>query len=153
MPKAKSAAAKALEVDDHLAEAPASLGYASFTPFILSTSVLSVVMKKPWRWRERGSGASLGLLGYAHARSGERNEALRMIEELRAASKHGFVPAFFFALVYAGLEDRDLAFAWLEKVHEERFNRLAYLKSETLWDPLRSDSRLADLVRRIGIPQ
>jgi len=57
MPKAKSAAAKALEVDDHLAEAPASLGYASFTPFILSTSVLSVVMKKPWRWRERGSGA------------------------------------------------------------------------------------------------
>src|SRR6476660_9758239 len=45
------------------------------------------------------------LLGYSHARLGERTEALRMIEELKTASKQSFVPAFLFALVYAGLED------------------------------------------------
>jgi hypothetical protein len=75
-----------------------------------------------------------------------------MIEALKAASKQTFIPAFFFALVYAGLEDKDQAFTWLEKAYEERFNRLAYLKLEALWDPLCSDSRFTDLLRRIGIP-
>jgi len=101
----------------------------------------------------RGHAASLALLGYAHARLGERNEALHMIEELRALEKRNFVPAFSFALVYAGLEDKDQAFTWLEKSCDERFNRLAYVKVEALWDPLRSDPRFADLLRRIGLPQ
>jgi tetratricopeptide (TPR) repeat protein len=100
----------------------------------------------------RNSATSRALLGYSHARLGERTEALRMIEELKTASKQSFVPAFLFALVYAGLEDKDQAFTWLEKAYEERFNRLAYLKLEALWDPLRSDSRFTDLLRRIGIP-
>src|SRR6266404_5064426 len=100
----------------------------------------------------RRSATSLAFLGYSHARLGERKEALRMIEELKAASQQSFVPALFVALVYAGLEDKDQAFIWLEKAHEERFNRLAYLKVEALWDPLRSDPRFADLLRRVGIP-
>ena len=62
------------------------------------------------------------------------------------------VTAFFFALVYAGLEDKDQAFLCLEKACEERFNRLAYIKVEALWNSLRSDSRFAELLRRIGIP-
>ena len=55
-----------------------------------------------------------------------------MIEELKAASKQSFVPALFIALVYAGLEDKDQAFTWLDKAYEERFNRLAYLKVDPL---------------------
>jgi tetratricopeptide (TPR) repeat protein len=100
----------------------------------------------------RRNATSLAFLGYSHARLGERKEALRMIEELKAASQQSFVPALFVALVYAGLEDKDQAFTWLEKAYEERFNRLAYLKVEALWDPLRSDPRFADLLRRVGIP-
>src|SRR6266702_813045 len=96
--------------------------------------------------------ASLALLGYSHARLGERKESLQVIEALKAASKQSLVPAFSFAVVYAGLEDKDQAFSWLEKAYDERFNRLAYLKVEALWDPLRSDSRFADLLRRVGIP-
>ena len=75
-----------------------------------------------------------------------------MIEELKAASQQSLARALFVALVYAGLEDKDQAFIWLEKAYEERFNRLAYLKVEPLWDPLRSDPRFADLLRRVGIP-
>ena len=75
-----------------------------------------------------------------------------MIDKLEASSKQSFVPAFFVALVYAGLEDKDQAFTWLEKAREERFNRLAYLKIDALWDPIRSDPRFADLLRRVGIP-
>ena len=100
----------------------------------------------------RRNATSLAFLGYSRARLGERKEALRMIEDLKAASQQSFVPALFVALVYAGLEDKDQAFTWLEKAYEERFNRLAYLKVEALWDPLRSDPRFADLLRRVGIP-
>ena len=76
-----------------------------------------------------------------------------MVEELRELAKRSFVSSFSFALVYAGLEDRDQAFTWLEKACEERFNRLAYVKVEAFWDPLRSDPRFAELLRRIGLPQ
>jgi hypothetical protein len=47
--------------------------------------------------------------------------------------------------------NKDQAFAWLEKDFEQRSGVLAYI---TWWIPLedlRSDSRYADLVRRIGL--
>jgi len=78
--------------------------------------------------------------------------ALAAIKELRAYSNKSFVPAFFIAVVYAGLEDKDQAFLWLEKGYDERYNRFAYLTLEAFWDPLRSDDRFSNLVRRIGIP-
>ena len=60
--------------------------------------------------------------------------------------------AISFAVVYVGLGDKEQAFAWLEKAYEERTNFLAYLKVQTTFDPLRSDPRFADLVRRVGLP-
>jgi hypothetical protein len=63
------------------------------------------------------------------------------------------VSAFSFAVIYLGLGEKDQAFAWLEKAYEERSFLLAYLKVDPIWDPLRSDPRFADLVRRIGLPQ
>jgi tetratricopeptide (TPR) repeat protein len=95
----------------------------------------------------------LALLGYARARSGGRSEAMDIIEELRATLQSSFVPALCFALVYTGLEEADQAFTWLTKACDERHNRLAYLKVEALWDPLRSDSRFTDLLRTFGIQE
>jgi serine/threonine-protein kinase len=100
----------------------------------------------------RTSVPSLALLGYAHARLGETKASLEIIDKLKAASKESFVPALFVALVYAGLEEKDQAFTCLEKACEERFYRLAYLKVEALWDPIRRDPRFSDLLRRVGIP-
>ena len=70
---------------------------------------------------------------------------------LRLPRRRG-IPAVSLRAVYAGLGEKDQAFAWLEKAYEERTSRLSYLKVEPLWDPLRSDPRFADLVRRIGLP-
>jgi hypothetical protein len=83
---------------------------------------------------------------------GERNQALRLLEQLTAASTQRYVPAVFYALVYVGLAEKEQAFLWLEKAYEERTNSLAYLKVTATWDPLRSDPRFADLVHRIGLP-
>ena len=100
----------------------------------------------------RSSAMSLALLGYTRARIGERGQALRAIEQLTAASKQTYTPAFSFAWIYAGLGDRDHAFEWLERAREERFTRLAYLRQEAFWEPLRSDPRFSELLRRIGFP-
>jgi serine/threonine protein kinase/Tfp pilus assembly protein PilF len=140
---------KTLELDPNYAVAHALLGqshsckgaYREALPHLEKCYALS-----------RGGTASLALLGYAHARLGDRSQALRMIGELSAAAKQTFVSAFFSALVHAGLEDKDDAFTWLDKACEERFNRLAYAKVEALWDPLRSDPRFSELLRRIHIP-
>jgi len=100
-----------------------------------------------------GSGRALAALGSAHARSGDRREALRVLEQLNAISKQRYVPSHQFADVSIGLGDKDQAFAWLDKVYDERSSYLTWLKVEPLFDPLRSDPRFADLVRRVGLPQ
>jgi serine/threonine protein kinase/tetratricopeptide (TPR) repeat protein len=141
---------KTLEMDPNYAIAYAVLGQAYLGKGLYRQALPDL---DKYLALSRGSASSLELLGYAYARLGERNEALRMVEELRALAKRSFVSSFSFALVYAGLEDRDQAFTWLEKACEERFNRLAYVKVEAFWDPLRSDPRFAELLRRIGLPQ
>jgi tetratricopeptide (TPR) repeat protein len=146
---------KTLEMDTNYAVAYAVLGqvyaarlYREALTDLAKFSVLSQGGAASFA----GKNEVLALLGYSHARLGDRNEALRILDELGAVSKLTFVTAFFFALVYAGLEDKDQAFIWVETACEERFNRLAYLKVEALWDPLRPDPGFAELVRRVGIP-
>ena len=92
------------------------------------------------------------LHGYACARAGRRPDALHALESLRALSAKRFVSAFAMAAVYVGLDDRDKAFEWLEKAYEERSGWLVYLGIEPAFDPLRTDSRFQDLVRRIHLP-
>jgi TolB-like protein/Tfp pilus assembly protein PilF len=99
----------------------------------------------------RRSSWALALLGYAHARSGAGIRALEIVAELERTAKSSFVPALCFALVYAGLEEADQAFAWFAKASDERHNRLAYIKVEALWDRVRSDPRFAELLRGFAI--
>ncbi len=99
-----------------------------------------------------GSPAALFSLAYVHVRSGERSQGLRELNELRALSKQRYVPSDYFAIVYLWLGDKDQAFTWLEKAYEERTGFLPWLKVSPTWDPLRSDPRFQDLLRRIGLP-
>ncbi len=57
------------------------------------------------------------------------------------------------AVNYALMGDKDHAFLWLEKAYEQRASELIFLKVDREWENLRSDSRYADLLRRIGFPQ
>ncbi len=58
--------------------------------------------------------------------------------------------AFEMAEIFAQLGKKDQAFAWLEKAYEERSLMMMYLKVAPNLDPLRSDPRFADLLRRVG---
>jgi hypothetical protein len=54
--------------------------------------------------------------------------------------------------VYAGLDDKDQAFAWLDKAFEGRNHWLVWLNRDPRWDRLRTDPRFADLKSRVGLP-
>jgi hypothetical protein len=54
-------------------------------------------------------------------------------------------------LIYVGLGDRDRAMIALNKAYGARFKASILLRPA--FDPLRSDPRFQDLLRRIGLPQ
>ena len=92
-----------------------------------------------FRWaHETGARAALGLLGYALARGGSRDEALNILSDLLAGRQysHG---AFGIALVYTGLRDYDRAFAWLYKAAEEGSSRVYIV--DPLFEDLHRDPR------------
>ncbi|MDQ3253857.1 MAG: hypothetical protein M3R15_08120, partial [Acidobacteriota bacterium] len=62
----------------------------------------------------------LGYLGYAYAAAGKKAEAQKVLEELKELSKQRYVSAYNIACVYAGLNDKDQAFKWLERAYQER---------------------------------
>ena len=92
-------------------------------------------------------------LGYAYAASGNRTKAEKVLGQLQALGTQQYVPPFTSALIYAGLGDKDQAFAWLEKAYTERSVWMPSLKVDPKFDSLRSDSRFAELVRRVGLPK
>jgi TolB-like protein/DNA-binding winged helix-turn-helix (wHTH) protein/Flp pilus assembly protein TadD len=90
-------------------------------------------------------------LAYAYAVSGQREEAMKIVKNLEdRQSRHSSTDANI-ALIYVGLGDRDQAMVWLDKAYQARFNPSILLRPA--WDPLRSDARFQDLLRRIGLPQ
>ncbi|MCX6173794.1 MAG: protein kinase [Ignavibacteriales bacterium] len=93
----------------------------------------------------------LGNLGYAYARSGKKNEAIKVLNQLFEFSKKGYTLSNQIAMVYAGLDDKDQAFEWLEKGYNEQNRNLGFLKVHPMWDNLRSDSRYTTLLKKMGL--
>src|SRR5882724_9485704 len=93
-------------------------------------------------------------LGYAYAVSGNKAEAEKIILQLKEQSeqsKQFYVPAYGIATIYAGLGDKERAFAYLEKEYANGAFYLNYLKVDPEVDNLRSDPRFADLLRRVRL--
>ena len=85
--------------------------------------------------------------------AGWKGALTKGIEARQAQHKTGHSSAYWIAALYSDLGDKDHAFQWLNIAYQERDNRLRFLKTDFLLDPLRSDSRFAELVRKVGLPQ
>ena len=59
-------------------------------------------------------------------------------------------PAPLYATAYSGMGQKDEALAWLEKAYAKHSNVVSALKVDPIYDPLRSDPRFQDLLRRVG---
>jgi TolB-like protein/DNA-binding winged helix-turn-helix (wHTH) protein/Flp pilus assembly protein TadD len=96
-----------------------------------------------------GSTAFSANLAYAYAVSGMRDEAVKILSDLKNRSQNGFSNAPEIALVYVGLDEKDQAMIWLEKAYAERFSPWVLMRPA--FDPLLPDPRYQDLLRRIGL--
>jgi len=96
---------------------------------------------------------TLAAFGHLYAVTGQKGKAQQMLKDLTALSRSGksYVSPYYFAIVYAGLEENDLAIEWLNKAYAEKSDYLVYLNVEPLLDSLRSDARFAELVHRVGL--
>ena len=94
----------------------------------------------------------LPYLGYAAALEGKRAQARLIAKELEAKYNKGEAQGYDVAILYAGMGDRDQAFAWLEKNFQTRGAQLTTITIEPVFDSLRGDPRFASLLQRMGIP-
>jgi len=91
-------------------------------------------------------------LGYGYAVTGRRAEAEKVLDKLKELSKQQYVSAVWRAKIYAGLAEKDKAFEWLEKAYEDHsIVSVGYIKTNPMFDPLRTDPRYADLLRRTNL--
>jgi tetratricopeptide (TPR) repeat protein len=91
-------------------------------------------------------------IGRAYRVGGYNNALGVFVRELEVSSHSTYIPAWYIASVYGFKGDKDQAFAWLERAYTEKEDGVDTL-NEPIWDPLRSDPRFQDLLRRVGLPR
>jgi tetratricopeptide (TPR) repeat protein len=69
------------------------------------------------------------VLAYAYALAGQRDEALKILDHYQELAKHQYISPCNFAIIHAGLGDKDHAFEYLNKAYEERAQSLIQLVS------------------------
>jgi tetratricopeptide (TPR) repeat protein len=94
-----------------------------------------------------------GHLGRAYIKAGRLADGRRILSELQAGFRKNGVGAYEIAFIYAALGDTDKAFQWLDEAYRNRDPGLKFLKVDCAVDVLRSDPRLKELERRVGLPQ
>ena len=98
-----------------------------------------------------GNSSYVADFAFAYAVAGNRNEALKILEELFKRSKQGYVSQYAIASIYAALEKNDQAFEFLEEAFKERDRSLLLLKIDPRVDNLRADPRFIALLEKVGL--
>lgn len=92
-------------------------------------------------------------LAHAYASAGNAGKARELITELEAEAASRYVSPANLAVAYVGVGDRDAAMACLERAFVERSQGLTFLKIDPVYDPLRTDPRFTELLRRVNFPR
>jgi len=96
----------------------------------------------PWFW---------SMLAYSYGRAGQLQRARRELEKLEKVSRHEQLDPVVMLWAHLGVGNKEEALADLEKAYSEHFGIMTTLKVEPSFDPLRSDPRFQDLLRRVGL--
>ena len=138
---------KTLERDPHFVLASYSL-YE-----IYSQKKMPSEMDQALREMQASGQEGLAMMGAApgDAMVGRAAKARKELLELIRLQSQGKHLAYVIAMVYAGLGDRDQAFHWLDVAYNARDGSLILLKTDPTFDPLRGDSRFADLLHEMNL--
>lgn len=74
------------------------------------------------------------------------------LKEALAHPHQKYIQPSYVAQLFVHLRDWDNALEWLNRGYESRDSLLIYLKADPAWDPIRSDPRFIELVRKVGVP-
>ena len=92
----------------------------------------------------------LGLLAHAYGLSGNKMEAEKILDQLKALSKARYVSAYSFALAYLGLGNKEEALSRLEQSYQDRAGAdIGWIRVDHLLDPLHGDPRFEALAEKI----
>jgi len=91
----------------------------------------------------------IAALGAEYAKAGNREQARKAIEQLNHFQ--AYVPPCSLAWVYLALGDNNTALDFLEKAYQERSGCVSSLKVFPEWDPLRSNPRFIELLKKVGL--
>jgi eukaryotic-like serine/threonine-protein kinase len=87
----------------------------------------------------------------SHVQAGDRAAAEKVRGELDALTKRRYVSRHDLSLVSLALGDRRAALDWLEKAYEDRNWYMPWIHVDPRFDPIRSEPRFVDLVRRMKL--
>jgi tetratricopeptide (TPR) repeat protein len=96
--------------------------------------------------------SAIYLKGWLYGISARREDALRMLEELKEQAKIRYIAPIHFAVIYAGMGDID---AWRKAMwasYEQRATSLTLFRVLPFFESLRSDPVYEEIVRNIGLP-
>ena len=148
--QAAEQALRVLEVDPTFYRAYGDLGRAYEQQGKLSQAIAA------FRKIVTASGRSpayLPQLAHAYGLAREREKATKLLQELQRLSKKQHVAPHAFAVVFAGLGDKEQTLAWLERAYTARDEVLPFLRVNPRLGFLHDDARFQDLVRRMKFPE
>jgi tetratricopeptide (TPR) repeat protein len=90
------------------------------------------------------------MLGHLYAAQGRTEAAQQILQQLRERREQHYTPAYYLAVVYLGLGDRNEALHWLEESYRERdgFN-IGPIRVDPLLTSLQGDPRFEALAEKI----
>jgi TolB-like protein/DNA-binding winged helix-turn-helix (wHTH) protein/Tfp pilus assembly protein PilF len=138
---------RALELDPNFVSAHNWLSDTYLEEQMYAEAVAELEKTKPFK-EDR---VYIRQTAYLHARMGRRVEARRELARSLELSQGKEVSLGAVALVYAALGDREKTFSWLERAYIAKSTFMTTLKFWSVFDPIRSDTRFTDLVRRVGL--
>jgi len=91
------------------------------------------------------------MLAHAHALAGNEGKARAILAELLQLSRSHYVPPFWLAMVYLGLDDHPEALTCLERACEDPDDSLVGIKVVPFLDPIRLEPRFIDVLRKMAL--
>ncbi len=145
--EALTACQKALQIEPSLARPHDDLGRILLEMGNFSEAIAA--LKNAVSLSNR-SARCLSALGYGYGVTGQLELAREILTELEGMSQKGYVASSDFAIVHAGLGERDQAIDWLERACEERDSHLPHLNVDPRLKTLRREPRFGALLKRIA---
>ena len=83
--------------------------------------------------------------------AGRKDDAQKILAELKQLAADRYFSPYHIALVYSGLGNKDETFTSLERAFQDRADYLVFLNVDPRFDWLHSDPRFTSLLQRVGL--